>query len=100
MVVNSEFVDFTDAGQFTKRLELFPGENTIIVGVMDKNKNYAERRFQVNYTAIEVSLAEKIQQEAKYFALIIGINNYSDPALRSLENPIKDAERLFDVLTS
>ena len=100
VVINSEFVNFTDAGQFTTRLELFPGENTIIVGAVDKNNNYAEHRFMINYTPVKISLAEKVNQESQYFALIIGINNYSDPALRSLVNPIPDAERLYDVLTT
>ena len=100
VVVNSEFVDFTGEGHFTRRLELYPGDNIVVVGVLIKNNKYTEKRFTVIYTPVKISLAEKIQQEATYYALIIAINNYSDPALSSLENPIKDAERLYDVLTS
>ena len=66
MVVDSEFVDFTDAGQFTERLELFPGENTVIVGVMDKNNNYSERRFKVNILPWRYLLRKKFRRNAKY----------------------------------
>lgn len=35
----------------------------------------------------------------KYYALIIGINNYSDDGIQDLDNPINDAEQLAGVLT-
>lgn len=36
----------------------------------------------------------------KYYALIIGNNDYQDPSINSLDEPIKDATKLFNVLTS
>jgi hypothetical protein len=36
----------------------------------------------------------------KYFALIIGISNYSDPLITVLDKPIKDAELFFNTLTA
>jgi len=100
LVVNSEFVNFTPEGQFTKRLKLIPGENTIIVGAMDQNMNYREKRIIIDYKPIKISLAERVNKESKYYALIIGINNYSDPAINSLRNPIRDSERLYEILTT
>lgn len=35
-----------------------------------------------------------------YYALIIGINNYSDPGIQTLDNPIRDAKGLATVLQS
>ncbi len=39
------------------------------------------------------------EQNTRYYALVIGINNYSDPAINSLDKPIRDARRLYEVLT-
>jgi hypothetical protein len=35
----------------------------------------------------------------KYYALIIGINNYSDPQINTLDKPIKDAELFYNTIT-
>ena len=43
---------------------------------------------------------EEITREATYFGLIIGVNNYNDPAIASLENPIDDAQELYNLLTT
>jgi WD40 repeat protein len=37
-------------------------------------------------------------KEGKYYALMIGINNYNDPLLPDLDNPITDAEKFARVL--
>ena len=37
--------------------------------------------------------------ETKFYALIIGINNYSDPGIPDLDKPISDAEMFYDILT-
>jgi hypothetical protein len=36
----------------------------------------------------------------KYYALIIGISNYSDPEINELDKPVKDAEQFYKTLTS
>jgi len=36
----------------------------------------------------------------KFYALIIGNNEYSDPRINSLDEPINDAKKLFNVLTT
>ncbi len=38
------------------------------------------------------------QEESKYYGLIIGVNNYPDPAIISLDFPISDAQKVYDVL--
>jgi len=37
---------------------------------------------------------------AKFYALIIGINNYDDPLITPLDNPIRDAELFYKTLVS
>lgn len=36
----------------------------------------------------------------KFFALIIGVEEYQDPAINDLDQPVKDARSFYDVLTS
>ena len=43
---------------------------------------------------------EEITRDAKYYGLIIGVNNYNDPAITFLENPINDAQKLYQLLTT
>lgn len=38
--------------------------------------------------------------EGKYYALLIGIDNYSDPLINELSKAIRDAENFFHVLTT
>ena len=42
---------------------------------------------------------KKILIEGKYYGLIIGINEYQDPLIIDLDEPVKDAQKLFDILT-
>jgi len=35
----------------------------------------------------------------KYYALVIGINNYSDPLITELDKPIRDAELFYNTIT-
>jgi len=41
-----------------------------------------------------------IRGGAKNYAMIVGINNYLDPQYNELDRPVKDAEMLYDVITS
>jgi len=98
VVVNTEFQKTTDNGEFVKRVTLFPGENSIVIGAMDVNKNYSEKRLMINYTPVVVSLAEQVREKSVYYALIIGIDYYADPALNNLSNAVGDAQRIYDEL--
>ncbi len=100
VIVNSEIKEVTEAGIFTARLFLEPGDNEITVIAMDNKDNYLESKFIIEYSPPEVTFAEKVNKESKYYSLFIGINNYQDPAVTYLDNPIQDAQKLFDVLTT
>ncbi len=67
-------------------IELKNGENEIIVSVTTERSQYKETRI-VNYNFID----------AKYYALIIGVNEY-DVEIGSLSKPIEDGQELMDVL--
>lgn len=38
--------------------------------------------------------------EGKYYALIVGINDYDDPRIMDLDNPIRDADLFYKTITS
>lgn len=41
-----------------------------------------------------------IADESKYYALVIGVNDYIDPSLNDLSEPLNDARRLYNTLVS
>jgi hypothetical protein len=100
IIVNSNIIDISDAGLFSTKLQLKPGDNEISVIIMDKKDNLLDKKIIIEYTLPVVTLADKVAKEGKYYGLIIGISNYEDPLIANLENPIKDAQKLYDVLIS
>ncbi len=99
VIINSEIIEVSESGMFSKRLFLKRGENEIILITLDTKDNLLERKIVMEYIPPVLTFAEKINKESKYYGLIIGINDYEDPAIPCLENPIKDAQSLYDVLT-
>lgn len=37
-------------------------------------------------------------EDSRYYALLIGINDYSDPEINDLDEPLSDAQRLYNIL--
>jgi len=100
VLVNSEIVEITEEGLFTTKLELIQGTNEVIVFAMDNHDNVHEQKYILDYKPVELTLAEKITAESKYYGLIIGVDDYEDPSITDLDNPVKDAETLYNVLVS
>lgn len=98
--VNSDVRNINEAGVFSSRLILVPGQNQIRLVTSDELDNLAEKSYTVVYIPPVPTLAEKISGSSKYYGLIIGIDNYRDPDLPDLQNPVKDARRLHDLLIS
>jgi hypothetical protein len=53
-----------------------------------------------NYNIPQSANSELANKNIKYYALIIGINNYSDAQISQLDKPINDAEIFFNTLTT
>ncbi|MCK4745563.1 MAG: caspase family protein, partial [Bacteroidales bacterium] len=96
--VNSEMQSLTETGVFNTRLELQPGENQFRIVAMDEKENLKEQLFLVEYVPPVVTLADKISEEATYYGLIIGIDKYRDKEIPGLDNPVSDAEKLYQTL--
>ena len=70
-----------------KKITLNSGENIIKIEVLVDNKTF-EKEVIVNYNMIK----------SNYHALIIGVQDYNDPAIADLDNPISDGQKVYDVL--
>ncbi len=44
-------------------------------------------------------LDDVLNLKGKYYALIMGVNEYDDEYITDLDRPLKDAEKVFDILT-
>ncbi len=89
-----------ESGFFTEEITLSEGEHTISLVALDEQRNVAKQYITANYTPIAPSLANEILNSSKYDALIIGIEEYLDKQIPNLENPIKDAKLISEVLSS
>ncbi|MTI38698.1 caspase family protein [Fulvivirga lutimaris] len=55
---------------------------------------------EVSYDDFEGTELVKALKERKYYALIVGINDYPDEGIPTLAQPINDAQKLIDALTT
>lgn len=96
--VNSDIRNVNDAGVFSSRVKLNPGLNKIRLVVADNEGIVREQYYTIIYRQQAVSLEHRINEESRYFGLIIGTDHYQDPKLPGLDNPIRDAEKLRKTL--
>jgi hypothetical protein len=100
IIVNGTIMETSESGIFSIKVPVNPGENEIHVIAFDKKNNFKESRYKVRYNPPILSLADKIDKESNYYALIIGINHYDDYEITNLDNPIRDAQKLAKTLVS
>lgn len=56
--------------------------------------------FEPNSRVLTAGNSELLIGGGKFYALIIGISNYSDPLINELDKPLKDAELFYNTLTT
>lgn len=98
--VNTEIRLINETGIFASSLSLFPGENIIQIRAMDEHNNLMSQDIVIEYLPPVITLADRIHSESKYYGLFIGIEEYGDPEIPNLENPINDATSLKRSLTT
>ncbi|MCX6328960.1 MAG: caspase family protein, partial [Bacteroidia bacterium] len=79
------------------------GKTSVLINNKPKPEvNQNKSPVSVQNTAIVQPAAdpELLIGGGKYYALIIGISNYSDPLINGLDKPIKDAQTFFNTLTN
>lgn len=93
--VNNDIQIVDGSGLFASTLALDPGENLVRVTTMDEHNNLQELVFTIDFVPPVITLADKINESSTYYGLIIGVDNYEDPKIPDLDNPIKDAETIY-----
>jgi tetratricopeptide (TPR) repeat protein len=94
--INGNEVFKQDGGIFWGNVTLQNGLNTITIKAVDLAGNAAENKFEIEYA---VTAKETISaKEGKNYCLLLAAQNYADPAIPSLDNPIPDAVKLKIIL--
>jgi hypothetical protein len=98
LYLNNKEIIVNESGFFNIDYNLVPGLNYISFKAIAENNLSNEISLKVDYQPkVEKGLPGA---EGKYYALIIGINNYSDPLINELDKPIKDAELFYSTITT
>jgi hypothetical protein len=99
LLINSKEIIPNSSGIFSNELMLKEGANNISIIASDLNMNIAENKIIVEYIPEDQS-TEAIEVKGNYYALLIAVSEYKNPDLFNLDNPIKDAEALRNVITT
>ncbi len=102
-LINNNVIKLSEVGVFQSNLYLTKGENLIDMVAINNKGILNQLKLVVICTASDAMVQEQGLPEiskGKYFALLIGINEYQHDEIADLENPISDAESLYDVLLS
>jgi hypothetical protein len=107
VMVNSIEAKVDASGNFSATVPLAIGENNFTVTATDIKMNKSDYSFTVSRTPadnietpiIPVSNTE-MTQGGKYYALIIGIEDYQDATIPDLEEPVRDASSLSNILNT
>ncbi len=99
--VNGQKVSFFEDNIFKHQVFLNKGENVITISARDKNDQLKEVKYQIyNREINHESGLSVFTEENQFHALIIGVEDYEDPQISDLDNPVRDAKKLLHVLTS
>ncbi len=103
---NIRFINLFVNGKFVKNI--IPPVPTIRQMILEEDLELALGANQLKAEAVTVS-GKKIESSleivydissAKYYALVIAVQEYDDPNINDLDHPIKDASRFIDIISS
>jgi WD40 repeat protein len=106
VLVNNTEAKLQSSGEFSAEIKLGLGENTITVKATDTENNISEETFTIvrEGGTIETTITENnldnITSTGIYYALLIGVDQYTDKNINTLVNPVKDAKQIKEVLIS
>lgn len=98
LFVNGISTELNKDNVFVSQILMEEGDNDISIVAIDQFDNVQESKLHITYYPEIVF--RTLNGKGSYYALLIGINNYTDPAISDLDNPIKDATSLEEVLLS
>ncbi len=93
-------------GFYQVNLGLKSGLNTVSIKAIDSKNNISNEMFTIElndkpvYTDFFIKDDNKLINTGEYHALIIGVQDYDDPLINDLDNPVADAEKIYSVLST
>ncbi|NQU80512.1 MAG: caspase family protein [Bacteroidetes bacterium] len=108
--VNGEEAHLESDGSFQAKVLLGMGENKITVQALDPKRNIGSKALIIERIPGELDKTKQVpgnkvepdedgsSTKTRYYALLIGINDYEDPAITSLDNPLNDSRKLYEIL--
>jgi hypothetical protein len=100
LFVNSRECKLTEDGLFIEKVFLKKGENKIKIIAIDNEDNYSEEDLIIEHITESELVTTQLKIAGEYYALLIGVDEYEDSYLIDLDNPVRDAENLYNVLVS
>lgn len=100
LLVNSKEVIPNPGGIFREEINLKKGENIFRIIAMDESQNLSEKTLSVQYIPSSYAAVDTFNLKGKYYALLVAINEYKHPDVYNLQNPVRDAQALYNVLSS
>ena len=100
--VNGKEATLDSKGNFSANILLTPGSNPIQIVAIDKYENQAIKTIVLTREQGQTASAPRpIQQTlntGKYHALIIGVEDYQHDSIEDLAEPLKDAQKVKQIL--
>lgn len=114
LTINGMNARLKDNGDFESDVYLVEGNNNVYVRAIDQFNNSIEETYSIVYQPLSKKnqrqtnikdndpsmLDETTTHDGKYYALLIGVSDYPDPDIMDLEQPVSDAEKLYQTLTT
>ena len=101
--VNDVPASFDDNGNFMVDIPMAVGENVLKIVAQNAEMRLGFYTFHVTRNvipAVEQAVVKQVASEGKYFALLIGEQDYLDQRIPSLEQPVIDANNLSNALVN
>jgi hypothetical protein len=100
LLINDSIIAIDENGFFQQTYDLADGLNVFKIDATDILSNSCTKLISLinNETKTTLANADELAYNGKYYGLIIGIDNYNDPSLIDLDNPITDATLLYSTL--
>ncbi|NJM15808.1 MAG: caspase family protein [Bacteroidales bacterium] len=106
VTVNGQKTFFDNQGVFSQSVNLNNGDNYISVKAVGNNNSITVKDFIIErkggLSAKTEPLAAPVADlpSGKYYALIIGMEDYNDPSINDLSQPLVDAGNIYKALTN
>ena len=103
--INEQDFKLNSDGSFNIKLNLINGDNDLILKAIDSKNHIVENEYTITYKdpdwyAIDDDEEANVEGKGVYYALIIGVDEYQDMNISSLDKPIADGIALKNILVN